>query len=151
MYSGTCPPTLEPKFYIYTNTIFCFHMASAFVRLLLYDCSTKFPVWVLSLGLWKAFDRVHWGALWLDFFPFAPFWPLRISLLRLLAMMIAAPSSQAVRGCGWPVRCIRTGSVNSRGMDSSETIVWSPCTEHWTKTEPLYLSNQRGRATRMRA
>lgn len=48
-------------------------MASAFVRLLLYDCSTKFPVWVLSLGLWKAFDRVHWGALWLDFFPSHPF------------------------------------------------------------------------------
>ena len=25
--SGTCPPTLEPKFYIYTNTVFYFHMA----------------------------------------------------------------------------------------------------------------------------
>ena len=36
-----------------------------------------------------------------------------ITSLLLLAMMIAAPSSRGARCCGWTVRCIRTGSVNS--------------------------------------
>ena len=75
----------------------------------------------IELKLVKAFDRVHWGALWLDLFSLGTFLTAANSPSSPPChdMMIAALSSQAVRGCGWPVRCIRTGSVNSRGMDSS--------------------------------
>ena len=81
--------------------------------------AANIPVWVLSLNLSNAFDRV-------DFF---------------FSSRLGCPV----------VSLIRTRSVKSHVMDSSEVTFWSPWGGHWTRREQPFFSNQCRRVTRMRA
>ena len=89
------------------------HLLSANILLEKAD-ATGFPVWIISLDLSRAFDPVHWPALWTPFFEQG----VPQHLIWILQRVCYGTHSEIFSDCGQNEQFLITGCVRQNCVPS---------------------------------